>query len=83
MKFITVKTYDELSFKGASIIAAQVIQKPNCVIGLATGSSPVGIYQNLVKWNREGTPARLKEQFAAESMDEVFRILARGAKRGE
>jgi ABC-2 type transport system ATP-binding protein len=28
------------------------------------------------------TPARLKEQFAAESMDEVFRILARGAKRG-
>ena len=29
------------------------------------------------------TPARLKEQFAAESMDEVFRILARGAKRGE
>ena len=29
------------------------------------------------------TPARLKEQFSAESMDEVFRILARGAKRGE
>lgn len=29
------------------------------------------------------TPSRLKEQFAAESMDEVFRILARGAKRGE
>ena len=29
------------------------------------------------------TPARLKEQYAAESMDEVFRILARGAKRGE
>ena len=29
------------------------------------------------------TPARLKKQFTAESMDEVFRILARGAKRGE
>lgn len=29
------------------------------------------------------TPARLKQQFAAQSMDEVFRILARGAKRGE
>ncbi len=54
MKFITVKTYEELSFKGASMIAAQVIQKPNCVLGLATGSSPVGIYQNLAKWNREG-----------------------------
>ena len=54
MKFITVKTYEELSFKGASIIAAQIVQKPNCVLGLATGSSPVGIYQNLVKWNKEG-----------------------------
>jgi ABC-2 type transport system ATP-binding protein len=30
-----------------------------------------------------GTPARLKKQYATESMDEVFRILARGAKRGE
>jgi ABC-2 type transport system ATP-binding protein len=29
------------------------------------------------------TPARLKQQFAAESMDEVFRMLARGAQRGE
>ena len=29
------------------------------------------------------TPARLKEKFAAKTMDEVFRILARGAKRGE
>ena len=54
MNFITVKTYEELSFKGASVIAAQIIQKPNCVLGLATGSSPVGIYKNLVKWNKEG-----------------------------
>ena len=54
MKFISVKTYEELSFKGAALIAAQVIQKPKCVLGLATGSSPVGIYQNLVKWNQEG-----------------------------
>jgi ABC-2 type transport system ATP-binding protein len=29
------------------------------------------------------TPARLKQQFATESMDEVFRTLARGAQRGE
>ena len=54
MNFISVKTYDELSFKGATIIAAQIIQKPDCVLGLATGSSPVGIYKNLVKWNRDG-----------------------------
>ena len=54
MNFITVKTYDELSFKGATLIAAQIVQKPNCVLGLATGSSPVGIYKNLVKWNKDG-----------------------------
>ena len=54
MNFINVKTYEELSFKGATLIASQIIQKPDCVLGLATGSSPVGIYKNLVKWNKEG-----------------------------
>lgn len=54
MKFITVKTYEELSKKAASIIASQVILKPNCVLGLATGSSPVGTYQNLIKWCADG-----------------------------
>ena len=48
MKFITVSNYDELSRKGANIIAAQVIQKPKSVLGLATGSSPVGIYRELI-----------------------------------
>ncbi len=48
MKFITVKTYDELSNKAADIIAAQVIVKPECVLGLATGSSPVGTYKRLI-----------------------------------
>ncbi len=41
MKFITVKSYEELSKKAANLIAAQVIMKPSCVLGLATGSSPV------------------------------------------
>ena len=49
MKFITVKTYEELSKKAADIIAAQIILKNDCVLGLATGSSPVGTYKNLVK----------------------------------
>ena len=48
MNFITVSNYDELSRKGANIIAAQVIQKPKSVLGLATGSSPVGIYRELI-----------------------------------
>lgn len=54
MKFITVKTYDELSNKAADIIAAQIIVKPNCVLGLATGSSPVGTYKRLIADNASG-----------------------------
>ena len=49
MKFITVKTYEELSHKAALLIASQMIVKPNCVLGLATGSSPVGTYKELIK----------------------------------
>ncbi len=54
MKFITVKSYEELSLKAASIIAGQVNVKPNCVLGLATGSSPVGAYKKLAEMNKEG-----------------------------
>ena len=44
MKFITVESYQKLSRQAANIISAQVIMKPNSVLGLATGSSPVGVY---------------------------------------
>ncbi|MDD6479254.1 MAG: glucosamine-6-phosphate deaminase [Oscillospiraceae bacterium] len=49
MKFITIKSYDELSAKAADIIAAQVIMKPTCVLGLATGSTPIGTYKRLIE----------------------------------
>lgn len=49
MKIISVKNYEELSKKAANIIASQVTLKPNCVLGLATGSTPVGAYEELVK----------------------------------
>ena len=48
MRIIHVKDYDALSKKAAEIIAAQVILKPDCVLGLATGSSPIGTYQRLI-----------------------------------
>ena len=48
MNFITVKTYEELSRKAANIIGAQVISKPDSVLGLATGSSPIGTYKELI-----------------------------------
>lgn len=48
------KDYDEMSRKAAHIIAAQVILKPDSVLGLATGSTPVGAYKQLVEWNKAG-----------------------------
>ncbi|MBR6533737.1 MAG: glucosamine-6-phosphate deaminase [Clostridia bacterium] len=54
MKFITVENYETLSRKAAAIIAAEVIAKPDCVLGLATGSSPVGTYKNLSEWCKNG-----------------------------
>ena len=44
-----VKDYETMSKKAADIIAAQLILKPTAVLGLATGSTPVGTYQNLIK----------------------------------
>lgn len=54
MKFITVDTYEKMSRKAANIISAQVISKPNCVLGLATGSTPIGIYKQLIEWYDKG-----------------------------
>ena len=54
MKIIETSTYAELSRRAADIIAAQVILKPDAVLGLATGSSPIGLYQNLVKRYQDG-----------------------------
>lgn len=47
MRIYKVKNYEELSKKAANIIASQVILKPDCVLGLATGSTPIGTYENL------------------------------------
>lgn len=54
MKLYRVKNYDEMSKKAAAIIAAQIVAKPNSVLGLATGSTPIGTYQNLVKKYQDG-----------------------------
>lgn len=54
MKIIKTADYEALSKKAANLIAAQVLLKPNCVLGLATGSTPIGTYQNLVEWYKKG-----------------------------
>ena len=48
MRIVRAKDYEDMSRKAAAIIAAQVTLKPDCVLGLATGSTPIGTYQNLV-----------------------------------
>lgn len=54
MHICKVKNYHELSRKAANMIAAQVIMKPDCVLGLATGSSPIGTYDRLVEMYEAG-----------------------------
>lgn len=54
MRLIRAKDYQDASRKMAGLLAAQVILKPDCVLGLATGSSPVGTYQELVKAYENG-----------------------------
>lgn len=49
MKIIVVKDYQAMSDLGAEIIANTIKANPSCTLGLATGSSPIGTYQNLVK----------------------------------
>ena len=48
MRLIVAKDYNDVSRKAANIIAAQVQLKPDCVLGLATGSSPIGTYKELI-----------------------------------
>lgn len=54
MKIIFAKDYQSMSRKAANIISAQVILKPKSVLGLATGSSPLGIYKQLIEWYQKG-----------------------------
>ena len=54
MKIIRATDYYDMSRKAANIISAQVIMKPNCVLGLATGGTPVGTYKQLVEWYNKG-----------------------------
>ena len=49
MRIIETKTYEDMSKQAANIIASVVTLKPDCMLGLATGSSPIGTYDELVK----------------------------------
>ena len=48
------KDYNGVSRRAANLISAQIISKPDCVLGLATGTSPIGTYDQLVEWYKKG-----------------------------
>lgn len=54
MKIYRTNNYTDMSHQAANIIAAQIIMKPNCVLGLATGSSPIGTYDELIARHQKG-----------------------------
>ena len=54
MKVYVGEDYKGMSRKAANIISAQVILKPDSVLGLATGSTPIGTYEQLVEWYKKG-----------------------------
>ncbi|MEG0779777.1 MAG: glucosamine-6-phosphate deaminase [Oscillospiraceae bacterium] len=54
MRIYETADYDGMSRRAASILAAQILQRPDCVLGLATGSTPIGAYAQLVKWVQQG-----------------------------
>lgn len=52
MNIFTAKDYNEMSQKAARFIASQIILNPESVLGLATGTTPIGTYQGLVDMNK-------------------------------
>jgi glucosamine-6-phosphate deaminase len=53
VKVIRVSDYNEMSDRAFDIVKEIVVAKPNCVLGLATGSSPVGLYQRMVEDHKQ------------------------------
>ena len=54
MRIIHAKDYNDMSRKAANVISAQTILKPDTVLGLATGSTPIGTYRQLIDWYKKG-----------------------------
>ncbi len=72
MKFIVCKDYEEISKKAAEIMADVIKNKPNCVLGLATGSTPTGMYKELINMNKSGEISF--EKVVSYNLDEYYPI---------
>ena len=53
MEVVVLPTYEEMSKSAAAIIADVLNAKPNAVLGMATGSTPLGVYKELVRLHRK------------------------------
>lgn len=54
MRIVKVKNYEEMSRQAANVIAAQIMLDPHTVLGLATGSTPIGTYDRLIELCKQG-----------------------------
>ena len=54
MRIYREKDYEAMSRRAAHVMAAEIIHRPDCVLGLATGSTPIGMYKQLIEWNKAG-----------------------------
>ena len=63
MRIIVADNYKELSRWSAQFVAGLIRGKPNCVLGLPTGSTPIGLYSELVRLHQQGLDLRFVETF--------------------
>ncbi len=74
MNIIVCKDYKELSAKAAGIVADQIKSNPNSILGLATGSTPLGLYDNLVEMYSRGEISF--ENITSFNLDEYYPLSA-------
>lgn len=74
MRIIICKDYEKLSEEAAKIVASQLTIKPNSILGLATGSTPIGMYQKLIQLNKAGEISFA--QVKTFNLDEYYPIKA-------
>ena len=72
MKIVVCKDYNDVSAKATDLFVAQINGKANSVIGLATGSTPLGLYAGMAKANKEGKVDFSKVQ--SFNLDEYYPI---------
>ena len=72
MKIIVCENYEEMSKAGADIIAGLLKEKPDCVLGLATGSTPVGMYKDLIAMYEAGEISF--DRVTSYNLDEYYPI---------